>query len=79
MITSRPTQIPATATYRELSHVFWHELTVEERIAAMRRGELTIKQLAEWSRQAPHEVPLLNGEWEWIAARSADVAEGVDR
>lgn len=66
-------------TYRELSHAFWHELSPGERVAAMRRGELTLAQLAEWSRQAPHEVPRLNGELEWIAARTPDVADQLDR
>lgn len=68
-----------TPSYRELSHAFWYELAPEERVAAMRRGELTLAQLAEWSRQARHEVPLLNGEFEWIAVRSADVADQLER
>lgn len=74
---STPSPGATEPTYNELSHAFWHELSPEERIAAMRRGELTLKALAEWSRQAPHEVPRVNGEWEWIAASTPEVAEQV--
>jgi hypothetical protein len=55
----------------------------DERIAAMWRGELTLRQLCKWSSRAQHEVPLLGGEFAWIAMRTPDWAEitneaGVD-
>ena len=71
----RTTSIATPAALRDLPAAFWQDMTDEERVAAMRRGELTIHQLAEWSRKAPHEVPLLNGEFEWIAGRTADIAD----
>jgi len=37
----------------------------------MRRGE----QLAAWSARHPEQVPMLNGEFEWIAIRAPEVCE----
>jgi hypothetical protein len=54
------------------------EMTVEQRIAAMRRGELTMTQLCAWSSRYPDQIPLIDGEFEFIAAFLADVAEGID-
>ena len=64
--------------YRALS-----AMTRDERIAAMWRSELTLRQLCQWSSRAQHEVPLLGGEFAWIAMRTPDWAEitneaGVD-
>jgi hypothetical protein len=58
-------------------------MTRDERIAAMWRSELTLRQLCQWSSRAQHEVPLLAGEFAWIAMRTPDWAEitneaGVD-
>jgi hypothetical protein len=51
------------------------QMTVQERIAAMRRGELTYEQLAAWSARYPDQVPRVNGEFEWIAALTPEAAE----
>ena len=59
-------------------------MTRDERIAAMWRGELSLRQLCQWSSRAQHEVPLLGGEFAWIAMRTPEyIAEitneaGVD-
>jgi hypothetical protein len=53
-------------------------MTAEERVAAMWRSQLTLQQLARWSSHAPHEVPLLGGEFAWIAMRTPDWAEAAD-
>jgi hypothetical protein len=58
-------------------------MTRDERIAAMWRGELSLRQLCKWSSRAQHEVPLLGGEFAWIAMRTPEWAEitneaGVD-
>lgn len=34
----------------------------------MRAGELTITECCQWAARAPHEVPLVNGEFVFIAA-----------
>ena len=51
------------------------QMNVEQRIAAMRRGDLTREQLAAWSARHPDQVPMLNGEFEWIAIRTPEVCE----
>jgi hypothetical protein len=50
-------------------------MTRAERVAAMWRSQLTLQELAHWSSHAPHEVPLLGGEFAWIAMRTPDWAE----
>lgn len=54
------------------------EMTVEQRIAAMRRGELTMTQLFAWASRYPEQVPLIDGEYEFIAAFTPEVAEADD-
>jgi hypothetical protein len=51
------------------------QMTVPERIAAMRRGELTYEQLAAWSARHPDQVPMVHGEFEWIIAKTPEAAE----
>jgi hypothetical protein len=50
-------------------------MTSEQRVAAMRRGDLTYEQLAAWSARHPDEVPMVHGEFEWIVAKLAEVCE----
>ena len=50
-------------------------MTPNERIAAMRRGELSMEQCCAWASRYPRQVPLINGEWEFIAAYMPEVAE----
>lgn len=58
------------AVYRAL----W-AMTRDERIAAMWQGDLTTRQLCQWSSRARHEVPLLGGEFAWIVMRTPEWAE----
>lgn len=58
----------------ERDRVFW-ALSPSERVAAMRRGELTIAEASRWAARAPHEIPILNGEFEYLAARTPEVAD----
>jgi hypothetical protein len=51
------------------------QMTPTERIAAMRRGELTLEQCAAWAARHPEQVPLLNGEFEYIAVLTPEVCE----
>jgi hypothetical protein len=50
-------------------------MTRAERTAAMWRGELTTRQLCQWSTRAQHEVPPLAGEFAWIVMRTPEWAE----
>lgn len=51
------------------------ELTASERVAAMRRGELTLEQCAAWAARYPEQVPLLDGEFEYLAAFTPEARE----
>jgi hypothetical protein len=51
------------------------EMTPNERVAAMRRGELTLEQCSAWAARFPEQVPLLNGEFEYLARHMPEVCE----
>lgn len=53
-------------------------MSPEQRIDAMRRGKLTFWQLHHWTKEAPEEVPLLNGEFEFISSHTPEVADLKD-
>ena len=59
---------------RDGSASLW-QMTPAQRVAAMRRGELTYEQLAAWSARHPDEVPVVHGEFEWILAKLPEVCE----
>jgi hypothetical protein len=59
------------ATDHERRQAFWR-LSAHERVALMRAGELTIAECCRWAARAPHEVPIVNGEFEFIAAFTTD-------
>jgi len=50
-------------------------MTPNERIAAMRRGSLSMEQCCAWAGRYPHQVPLINGEFEFLAAYTPEVCE----
>lgn len=58
----------------EQERLLW-SMTPEERITAMRAGRLTTHQCTRWAARRPHEVPLLNGEFEFIAAWTPEVVD----
>ena len=58
----------------EASERLW-ALTAEERVRAMRRGELSLRQLCEWARRCPDEVPLVAGAYEFIALTTPEALE----
>ncbi|MGI8593500.1 MAG: hypothetical protein ACR2ML_03875 [Solirubrobacteraceae bacterium] len=60
----------------EASERLW-ALSAQERVSAMRRGELSLQQLCEWARRRPEEVPRLDGEYEFIALTTPEVAEAA--
>ena len=50
-------------------------MTPTERIAAMRRGDLSMQQCCAWAARYPNQVPLINGEFEFIAAYTPERRE----
>ncbi len=70
MRTPKVSEIPALpfpASREERERVFWR-LSPSERIALMRAGKLTLTECCRWAARRPHEVPVVNGEFEFIAA-----------
>jgi hypothetical protein len=65
------------ASRRERSESLW-KMSPDERVAAMHRGELTWGQLYEWASRAGEEVPRLNGEYWFIAAKTPEATEAED-
>jgi hypothetical protein len=55
-------------------HTLW-QMTAAQRIAAMRRGELTLEQCSAWAARHPEQVPLLNDEFEYIAVFTPEASE----
>ena len=47
----------------------------EGRLAAYRRGEFNLDTCCLWASRYPREVPLLNGEFEFIAAKTPEVVD----
>ena len=63
------------AERRERESAQLWRMTAAQREAAMWRGELSYRQLQEWTSLAPGEVPLLGGELAWIVMRTPEWAE----
>ena len=51
------------------------EMSVSERIAAMRKGELSLEQCAAWAARYPEQMPLVNSEFEYIAAFTPEACD----
>ncbi len=51
------------------------QMPVSQRIAAMRRGELTLEQCSAWAARHPEQVPLLDGEFEYITIFTPEVLD----
>jgi hypothetical protein len=49
------------------------QMTPAERISASRHGGFTRRERSIWAALFPEEVPLINGEFEWLAADLADL------
>jgi hypothetical protein len=68
------TRFQALHTREARLRALW-EMTPNERVVAMRRGELTLEQCAAWAARHPEQVPLLNGEFEYLARHTPEVCE----
>jgi hypothetical protein len=51
------------------------QMTPAQRVAAMRRGELTLEQCSAWAARHPEQVPLLGGEFEYITMFTPEVCD----
>lgn len=48
-------------------------MSVEERVRAARHGSFDRWERTVWAARFPEQVPLINGEFEWIALAMADL------
>jgi hypothetical protein len=62
---------PASAEQRQAA--FWR-LSPCERVALLRASALTLKECCQWAARAPQEVPIINGEFEFIPAFTPKVS-----
>jgi hypothetical protein len=53
-------------------------MTTDERRTAMYAGRLSLRLCFHWANHAPTEVPVLNGEWWFIAASTSEVADAEE-
>lgn len=60
---------PQAANFLELLA----EMSAAERLAASRDGSFDRRERVIWAANYPDEVPLVNGECEWIALAAADL------
>ena len=65
------------ADFEEQKRRLW-ALTRAERIEAMRAGRLSLRLCLHWASLAPHEVPILNDEFEFIAHLTPEAADATD-
>jgi hypothetical protein len=49
-------------------------MTRDERVRAMRAGELSRRLCLHWAAVRPHELPILHGEWKLSAIDTPEVA-----
>src|SRR4051794_30638872 len=68
------TWLAGDPAWEERKRRFW-ALTPDQRVRAMRAGQLSLRLCLHWANHAPHEVPVLNGEWEFIAVRTPEIAD----
>lgn len=66
-IEPRPLEAPPVSFLDVLAR-----MSPEERLAAYRSGGFTRRECVHWTARYPEEVPLLNGEYEWITLTLAD-------
>jgi hypothetical protein len=50
-------------------------MSPNQRLAAYRRGEFDLETCCAWASLYRHEVPLLNGEFEFIARTTPEVRD----
>lgn len=60
--------------WEEAKQRLW-AMTADERRAAMFARRLSFRLCLHWANHAPDEVPLLNGEWWFIAVETPEVAD----
>ena len=72
--TSTRTPLPAAGSLNvdpERLAQMW-QLTPDQRVLEFQRGHFTLGEMLRWSAGRPHDVPLINGEFFFLASLAAD-------
>ena len=69
-----PDWLQRDAAWQEQKARLW-AMTVDERVRAMNAGKLSMRLCLHWASCRPHEIPLIDGEFSFIASYTPDVAE----
>jgi hypothetical protein len=67
-------KVASLTTSDERLERIW-KMSRQQRLAAAQRGELTLGEMLRWAARRPNEVPLVDGEFFFITAVSADTHE----
>jgi hypothetical protein len=62
--------------WEEAKRRLW-AMSADERRAAMYEGRLSLRLCLHWASRAPREVPLLDGEWWFIAIFTPEIADAA--
>ena len=62
--------------WEEAKRRLW-AMTADERRAAMYAGRLSMRLCFHWASRAPREVPLLNGEFWFVAIKTPEIADAA--
>lgn len=71
---STPAFLRRDPTWEERKRSLW-AMTAAERAAAMYAGRLTMRECLHWASQTPDEVPVLQGEFAFIAITTPEIAD----
>lgn len=69
-----PTPAEAATTYRDVPYLL-SQMTFKERVRAYEKGSFGRRELSIAAARDPDTMPMLNGEFEHIAAFSADLLD----
>jgi hypothetical protein len=50
------------------------QMTAQQRVEAAQQGRFTLGEMLRWASRRPSEPPVVDGEWFFITALSADAA-----
>jgi hypothetical protein len=68
---ARTARVPQLTIDPERLQRVW-AMSPDQRCQAARQGQLSLGEMLRWAARMPQEVPLVNGEFFFIAAHSAD-------
>jgi len=74
---SGATPAPCEPAWEARKRALW-AMSPRERTDAMRAVRLSMRQCLHWAGQRPAEVPLLNGEFEFLAIATPEIAGDFD-